>query len=188
MSGDNVNHIGIAGSGRRLTRRCLLAVMLSFGSSGFLNCGARLDEPRDAGAAGASVASGGAWAAGGVSGSGGLVQELGGVTGRATGTGGSPIQKGTRVCSSITDDSGSQPALTLFSIRFLATECIVAGDTRNAVDACLAGLNTSWQNGLGILLDCSPCDVVGQYFLNLLAVCSQLGDNYDPCLIGKYPC
>jgi len=171
---------------RRMTQSCVPLLLLLAGSAA-VSCGARAayDSLPMSGAGGVSAAGGSAATGGEAS------LATGGNLGFALppGTGGSPVinTSGTVPCVEDSDGGAGAP-LSMSDVQNIVKQCIVESTTRDDVLACLDTLNTSWQQSVEWLLNCSNCDDVASFLLLLMARCSQLPDQYDRCFLDPRFC
>jgi hypothetical protein len=171
---------------RRMTQNCLPLLLLLAGSAA-VSCGARAtyDSLPTSGAGGVSAA-GGSAATGGEA-----TVATGGIQGFALppGTGGSTVIDTSGTVPCVKDsDGGTGAPLSMSDVQNIVKQCIVESTTRDDVLACIDTLNTSWQQSVEWLLNCSNCDDVARFLLLLMARCSQLPDQYSWCSLDPQSC
>ena len=177
---------GFASLLRGMTQRCVALLLLIAGAAA-VSCGARAgDDPVPTSGTGGVSAAGGSAATGGQSSAGGNANQ--GFT-LPPGTGGSTVINPSGTVPCVTGAGGSSSTqLSMSDVQGIANQCIEAGVTRDDVLACLNTLNTSWQQGIAALLNCTNCSDAAATLLNMAAQCSQLTGQYRLCTLSPGAC
>ncbi len=168
---------GFVGFARKLSQHGL-AVLLLLAGAATVSCGARTQDASEVGSS--SSGSGGATAG---------ASSLGG----NAGVGGASfvINTGAQGGSTYTANSGTTPCtgvgLTMADVQSIATQCIEAGSMRDAVLACISTLNSTWQQGIESVLNCTSCAGAASLLVKLANSCSDLPASYQcwltPCTV-----
>ncbi len=168
---------GFAAFAQKLSQRCLVVLLLLAGAA-TVSCGARADDSSqvESSSGGSGGATGGAGNAGG-----------------ETGFGGTSfiINTGPQGGSTYAANSGTTPCvsagLTMADVQSIATQCIQTSSMRDAVLACIATLNSTWQQGIEMVLNCTSCDQAASMLVRLANSCSDLPASYQcwltPCTV-----
>ena len=169
IEGQPVPFRGFAAFARRLSQHGL-AVLLLLAGAATVSCGARTEDASEVG----SSSSGSGGAAAGAS-------SLGG----SAGLGGASFVFNTTAQggSTYTANSGTTPCLTvglnMADVQSLAPQCKEAGPIRDAVLTCVSTLNSTWQQGIESVLNCTSCDRAASILVKLANSCSDLPASYQ---------
>ena len=169
IEGQPVPFRGFAAFARRLSQHGL-AVLLLLAGAATVSCGARTEDASEVG----SSSSGSGGAAAGAS-------SLGG----SAGLGGASFVFNTTAQggSTYTANSGTTPCLNvglnMADVQSIATQCIEAGPIRDAVLTCVSTLNSTWQQGIESVLNCTSCDRAASILVKLANSCSDLPASYQ---------
>ena len=169
---------GFVAFARKLSQHGL-AVLLLLAGAATVSCGARTED-----AAAPGPSSGG---------SGGTTADASSLGGNAGTTGGAPFVLVTSAQggSTYTANSGATPCasvgLNMADVQSIATQCIQAGPMRDAVLTCISTLNSTWQQGIESVLNCTTCDRAASILVKLADSCSNLPASYQcwltPCTV-----